>query len=1542
MVLMVPKVSGKYFAQNMNGGGIYVIAGNAQGTYCFDFPPCGDNGLGTGALLFDPTGLAVDAAGNIFIADSQDNAVRFLSASTGIISLYAGNYTACTSTTFCGDGLVATSANLDAPSGVAWDPAISTLYIADSGDNVIRAVHNGVINTVAGQLSGGCSSPSTCGDTGLAAQSRMTFPLSVAVDGSGNVYIADTDDNAVRMIAASNGTFFGYPMAAGHIYDIAGNYSSCSPSACGDGANGQSAEVPIPYSVLTDNTTAGGSPNVYVASPGLHEVRLLAGTSPPAGDSTGSIYPLVGKYLSCPTISSSGCGDGNPPTSAYVSSPEGLATDASGSLYIADTGDFAVRMATALTAGPSGGTVRPLSGAALTNAELPVNNASEACVSQSQPQTQTTGKNDPVDPENGSWSYSSTLLSIPNHAVPLQVTLSYTTALAPLGNPTPFQSQNGWNSSAFMRLVPNDNDGTTQSGWFTVVQENGAEVSFQQNGSAYTASSPRIEATLGFNSTTQQYAFNRHGRTTFYFDGNPSDVTYGELLKEADPNGYFVADNYSTAGVLQSLQDQNNRTLTIGYDSSGRLHSVADQGGRTAVVNWNSANQVSSIVDAANDTTSFTAYDAQNRVENMTTPLEQGSNPLDQMANTYYTSGAYAGQLQTHTDPAQLQTRYSYTGDPSSATGGATIETDSHGNQTQYNYIYGQLASKVQGYGQSNAATTSYLYDPTCGATSQVTDPNGHVTTYSYDAAGNMLQKVDPLGNTTTWGAYNSFDEPSSMTDPVGVVTAYTYDADANLTQKTVNALSSRCTTGCQQLTHYAVCEVAPPATTCSANGSTYTQGELESVTDPRGYTTVYTHDTYGDPASSTDPAGDKTVYAYDADGRLYCTVAPKQVTAGDTCAAYPSHGTGTTSYILDGDNHVTSMINPDGNQTQYGYDADGNQNKITDATGHITTSTYDGDDRLTNKTTGYGTAAAQPVTTSYDIPTTTGPCSTGIAGNATYCTTTTNGDSQVTVDFYNDLDQEVQISPPASLASETKSYDGAGNLLTDTTGGGTTTYTYYPNNQVQTETPSNAQSGYQAASATSYHYDSDGLRTQMTDGTGTTSYVYDGYERLSSTQNGAGSTIGYGYDLDNDITSITYPNNKTVTRGYDNADRLHTVEDWNNQTTTITPDANSNTSTITDPASTDTDTYTYDNANFATSAAVAPTGSTASSLTYTPNNDEQVGAVSAANLPGPASASYGYNASNDLTTDSATGGAYNYDAAGNPTGLANGTNQAFNTASEECDATPATPSCSTPPARSAASSYDSLGDRTSTSGLTGTASYSYNQLGQLTGATPAPATSSYTATAPTRICDTRPNNPSNLSGADAQCNGTNNSGETFNGQGRIIVQVSGTLNGTSLPVPANATAVVANITALNHSTSGGGTYITIYPTGTTMPSNASNLNVAVGTTGNPFTTNNQVTAKLGTTSSGAAAITIFNDTDTVDVVVDVVGYYTQGTTGQTYAPNTPTRICDTRTSSPTNQCTGKTLGAHTTLTVQAAGTGFPNQPGRPPWSPTSLPSSPR
>jgi uncharacterized protein (TIGR03437 family) len=252
----------------------------------------GDNGPATTAQ-FMPAGVAVDSANNLYIADSYYNRIR--KVTNGVIVTVAGNGTQG----YSGDNGLATSAQLNDPAGIAVDSA-GSLYIADFANNCIRKVTNGVITTVAGNGTRGFS-----GDGGPAASAELNLPAGVAVDSAGNLYIADS----ARIRKVTNGV----------ITTIAGNGIW---GFSGDNGPAASAQV-SDYGIALDS--AG---NLYIADGSTHRVRKIL---------NGVITTVAGDGV--PGFS----GDNGPATSAQLASPSGVAVDSAGNLYIADEGNNRIR-----------------------------------------------------------------------------------------------------------------------------------------------------------------------------------------------------------------------------------------------------------------------------------------------------------------------------------------------------------------------------------------------------------------------------------------------------------------------------------------------------------------------------------------------------------------------------------------------------------------------------------------------------------------------------------------------------------------------------------------------------------------------------------------------------------------------------------------------------------------------------------------------------------------------------------------------------------------------------------------------------------------------------------------------------------------------------------------------------------------------------------------------------------------------------------------------------------------------------------------------
>jgi len=293
-------------------GIITTVAGSGPGGEAAGGGFSGDDGPATSAQLSGPQSVIVDASGNLFIADTYNNRIRRVSVS-GIITTVAGSGPRG----FSGDGGPATAASLYYPSDVAVDSA-GNLFIADFDNQRIRKVSaSGIITTVAGNGTQGFS-----GDGGPATAASLYYPSGVAVDASGNLFIADSGNSRIRKVSAS-----------GIITTVAGSGpSGFSSGFSGDGGPATSASLGEPYHVAVDS--AG---NLFIADTGNSRIRKVS--------ASGIITTVAGSGTD------GFSGDGGPAASASLSEPCGVAVDASGNLFIADTYNNRIRrVSTSLTA----------------------------------------------------------------------------------------------------------------------------------------------------------------------------------------------------------------------------------------------------------------------------------------------------------------------------------------------------------------------------------------------------------------------------------------------------------------------------------------------------------------------------------------------------------------------------------------------------------------------------------------------------------------------------------------------------------------------------------------------------------------------------------------------------------------------------------------------------------------------------------------------------------------------------------------------------------------------------------------------------------------------------------------------------------------------------------------------------------------------------------------------------------------------------------------------------------------------------------------
>jgi len=266
-----------------------------------------DGGQATATELNRPSGVAIDKLGNLYISDTNNGRIRMVAAQTGIISTIAGPGVSGT----LGDGGPATSAYLGYAYGIVLDKT-GNLYVADAGTSRVRmiAADTGIISTVAG---GGTQGQP--GDGGLATAAYIGYPEDVTLDGLGNIYISDAGNERIRKVSASTGI----------ITTIAGNGAI---GASGDGGLATAADINVGQGIAVD-----GNGNVYFSEDGANTVRGV--------DASTNIVTTIGGdgYFGYG-------GDGGAATMAELYNPQGLAFDASGSLYIADESNAVVRKVT--------------------------------------------------------------------------------------------------------------------------------------------------------------------------------------------------------------------------------------------------------------------------------------------------------------------------------------------------------------------------------------------------------------------------------------------------------------------------------------------------------------------------------------------------------------------------------------------------------------------------------------------------------------------------------------------------------------------------------------------------------------------------------------------------------------------------------------------------------------------------------------------------------------------------------------------------------------------------------------------------------------------------------------------------------------------------------------------------------------------------------------------------------------------------------------------------------------------------------------------
>jgi RHS repeat-associated protein len=1246
------------FGTAMTAGDAYTVAGSFGGA-------SGDSGDGrpaTSALMNEVTGVAVDSAGNLYIADQGNNQVRFVPAATG---MHWGNpmtandiYTIAGSTTGAagdsGDKDAASSALLDSPQVVRLDKA-GDLYIADAGNSRIQeiaaatGIQRGVsmtvndIYTVAGSATGAAGDS---GDGGAATSALLNFVNGLAVDSSGDLYVSDSWDNVIREVAGAAGTQRGKSMTANDIYTVAGNVAYAGNDTfeqVGDGGPATAAALGMPAGLATD---AAG--DLFIADTGnnrIQEVPAASGTQWSQSMTSGDMYTVLGSAGG--TFGNSG--NGGPAASALIDNPYAVAVDPSGNVYIPDTDNNQIREVFATTS--------QLFGLSPAGTGITVDQADGSQVT--------------FYPENGSGACTA-----------------------------PYVAASG-------------------SGYCTLPQDTAAGLTYSSSAGTYTyAPTPGTSYVYSSSTGALKSESDAAGNTLTITTGSPSPGS---------------GDCPSTASSCTTITAASGRALVLGLNSSSLVTSVTDPLGRRWAYAYNAADQLTSATDPMSNITSYT-YGAgttgnpqlASDLLTITAPNAQPGGPDagDTTVNVYNP----AGQVTSQTDPMGNETTFNYcvnaVGDcmnPATGTGLVTV-TDPDGNQTVYDYDQGTLAaqsswtkttsgltltSENDTIPDTTAASTSNPSGGTLLDTSDI-DGDGITTTSTYDSDGETTSATSPGPNgtpATTTTAYTaslqlddcdgtaaaastvtcSQDQGPSPVAPGGVITppspappvglTYTlYDTDGNELYSTTGVYEPGATTAAYSQTTYQLFKgnsVTLPGTG-TATSCTYTppSASLPCATiNADGVVTQLEYDAQGDLELSSTPDGNAggelatTSYTYNADGEQLTKVAPD----GNVTNANAGNYTTTTGYNADGEQ--TSVMQGGGagytdtpRTTSYTYDSDGNQVQVQDARGYTTNTAFNADDKAAVVTNPDGDATL----TCYDgdgnvaqtVP------AVGVAADSltpASCPTSYPADynpqtkpplaSDATMYTYDDNGDKTAAYTPAPAGqpgyeTTTYTYDDAGNLIetaapppSSGSSGGSDDITYDTYNQAGNLTSEITGYGTSTAATTAYCYDPDGDKTAVVYGDGNaggtvdceTSYPWTVNATEHPTQ--ADYQTTYAYDSAGDLVSTTTPDTAAAPDG---ATTTNTYDDAGNELTTTDPDGV-------------TTTYTYTPAG--QTATVSYSGSSAHEVTYSYDPDGSKIAMTDAT----GTSRYTYDPFGELTSTTNGNSAtvsYAYDVDGDTTGI--------------------------------------------------------------------------------------------------------------------------------------------------------------------------------------------------------------------------------------------------------------------------------------------------
>jgi RHS repeat-associated protein len=786
---------------------IDTLAGNGQEGYS------GDGGPAAQATFRGPSGLAVDSAGNIYIADYYSSVVRKVDT-RGMITTVAGNG----QNGFSGDGGPATQARLYAPRKIALDKA-GNIYIVDSANHRIRKVNpSGIISTVAGK---DCAGEGQNGDGGPATQACLgDLVMDLAVDSAGNIYMVDGRNNLIRKVDGN-----------GIITAIAGNgqygYS-------GDGGPATLAHLSSPQSVALDN---GG--NLYIGE-GLNSNRIRK------VDTSGIISTFAGNGQY------GFSGDGGPAIQAALVSPSSLAIDRVGNVYLSSEWHTRIRKVN------TQGIITTVAG-----------NGQEGY----------SGDGGPAVQANLKWPFSLALDSPGN----IYVTDWGNQRVRKVFRPGAFKSL----------VVAGDMVFAEENGWGQVMSNTGLHQS------TIDLAGGKTLRTFGYDQADKLVSISdRFGnRTTIQRNGGgvPLSITSPDgmvtrltvdgnnhLVSVIYPDGAAYAFAYTPDGLLTEKVDPRGNRFGQQYDATGLITRVFDPEGGS----WDFSRTV--------DNAGYTLITLQT-AEGQTTTYQDRTD----------STGAYTS---TKTDPAGSVSTFTRSADDLFETEQTTCGLSrawKYDLDPVYQFKYLREATQTSPAGLTQSTTENRNYLDTNGdtipeRTTKTLSLNGRNWILTNDALSGTETGASPLGRTVT----RTYDPENLLTRNVTISgllpLSYTYDERGRITGSTRGDRT--------------------------ATIAYDTQGNIESLVTPDQKTYRYTYDALGRPKTQVFPDNTLLRYNYDLNGNMDLLTNPNNIAYGFDYSQVNLRNTmalpasGSYRYQYDKDRNLKAVVFPSSKEISHTY----------------------------------------------------------------------------------------------------------------------------------------------------------------------------------------------------------------------------------------------------------------------------------------------------------------------------------------------------------------------------------------------------------------------------------------------------------------------------------------------------------------------------------------------------------------------------------------------------------------------------------------------